>query len=585
MKRMYIVLLSLFIVGCAKEIDDKHVNHVNHQEEPIDYLHIISSFGYSTDDIVESDSLFLISGEVVVSKAQLKRIAETPETKLESYEDKIPTENHRIYLEYKDVNGAFLSVFNDAVREWNSLPNCNIVFYNPYDVELEPVGFNTHVNIFLSDDSFDISNNLNDRTYSFIKVSPMVFNPNNSSLAIDTNNTTWASLSMDQQKWAVVHALGLLVGLKPTEEYDSIMKGVSGLSSDEYGTYWSGFNKNDIRDLFEMYPLQLDSFDLASSQSVYQLDESYTFLPTIGSIKPVNDVTYSYSIETADSLACYECTHNDDDSISITFLASGTYSINCSVSYEGKVFATTTKAIAVEGDFNVNGPIKLNQFFDIAWGCGENETLTCAVNELLFGNNPNDVEIVQKSPSVFSICLKDYGKYVITLKKTISDEVGTRSFRKGITVEKYYRPDMIFPDFHGTTDNFDYRMKVFEIGYVCPESSEELSRMNVTSYNPSYNIKVMDGSKLKNRLYLQIYEKFYRIAFIPPAPVCKGPATCIDSPIDTTFMKGASTIIAMPEGRNGSLVLEPGWANYMGYYAAIIPRDKVTAFISVVTWE
>lgn len=128
-------------------------------------------------------------------------------------------------------------------------------------------------------------------------------------------------------------------------------------------------------------------------------------------------------------------------------------------------------------------------------------------------------------------------------------------------------------------------LSVFEIGYVCPESSEELSRMNVTSYNPSYNIKVMDGSKLKNRLYLQLYEKFYRIAFIPPAPVCKGLATCIDSPIDTTFMKGASTIIAMPEGRNGSLVLEPGWANYMGYYAAIIPRDKVTAFISVVTWE
>lgn len=51
------------------------------------------------------------------------------------------------------------------------------------------------------------------------------------------------------KKCAIVHALGLLVGLKPTDETDSIMY------NRYYTPNWSSFSDTDKSDLMSKYPL------------------------------------------------------------------------------------------------------------------------------------------------------------------------------------------------------------------------------------------------------------------------------------------------------------------------------------------
>jgi hypothetical protein len=132
---------------------------------------------------------------------------------------------------------------------------------------------------------------------------------------------------------------------------------------------------------------------------------------------------------------------------------------------------------------------------------------------------------------------------------------------------------MSFPDYFGTIDVFDYRQKVFEIGRECPEDVNDII---VTGSNPSYSVMVGNGGPLEERLYVKQYDKFYRDAFLPPLRVDRDVVTAISTGIGRTFLKGRSGIIHIPAGINGYIpVDEPGWLKYTGYYAIIIPEDRV----------
>lgn len=197
--------------------------------------------------------------------------------------------------------------------------------------------------------------------------------------------------------------------------------------------------------------------------------------------------------------------------------------------------------------------------------------MECTVSETIFGNNPSDYEVIKESSSKYSVKIKDYGNFVITFTKKNSN--GAVVDLKQMYIARFYRPVMSFPEYAGDEDDvLDYRLEVFEFGCPCPE---DMSEMIVTSVNPAYHIVVGDGTNLAERLYVRIYAKYYRSAFFPPNPVCRGPVTDINDSEDRIFSKGSSAILTMPQGKNGYIeVLGDGRIDYTGYYGVIIPKDE-----------
>lgn len=561
---LLLAILGLALISCQSElVETQQLENLNSSK--FDYYSIISSLGYSTDDIMENDSLFVISDVIVLHKKELRKLAEKPQTRITTYSNLLPLEKQHIKLDEYEIADANNSILlTRAAEEWNSVPNCNILFSHGTEYASEVF---YSMSVYISDDpSWGFSTN--DPQYSFIQVSPVVASSTSTgTLAINTSHSTWQSYSEDQKKWAIVHALGLLIGLKPTDETDSIMY------NRYYTPNWSSFSDTDKSELMSKYPLTVKSFDLDSSVSSYVSDIEYTFTPNIEYYKQFDNVTFDYEVQNLSSIVSHRLIQTSNNAAKISFYSAGTYTIKCRIRTSDIIFAEASKTIEVTSDTYLpqDGDITLNQPFNIRWNCEVGETLNCSIVENLFGNNPNDYVITKISSSEYTIKLCDYGYYTITLTKNNNN--GTVIDCKEIHIKRFYRPELSFPDFTGTLDDFDFRMDVFEIGFICPENT---ANMIVTSYNPSYNIVVGDGTILAERLYLKRYEKFYRNAFFPPEPVCKGPATDVNTLVELTFTKGSSAVIAMPEGRNGYFSITNGWLNYKGYYAVIIPEDNVT---------
>ena len=537
----------------------------------MDYLSIISSLGYSVDGVVENDSVLLVSDVIALRKKDLKNISDGM-TKVESDPIKLPLDRQYIKLNLYELDVRYESIFNEAVREWNSLPNCNVLFYNPNDPEFPEESTFYGTSIFISENPNYIFPT-NYPKFSFIQVSPIILSLSDAgTLTINTSNASWMQLYDDQKKWAIVHALGLLVGLLPTDEADSIMKPVNGLNANNHYSYWWGFSDNDKSDMMGMYPLIPEKFELLSEVTEYVTDVEYRFMPQVTVKKDYVDVTYEYSIESTNSIKSYNLTKNNDNTIDVKFYSAGTYVISCRIVSNDIIFAETSETISVSGDLIIpdNDDIRIGESFNIYWGCEEGANFKCYVKENIFGNNALDYSIVKTSPNEYSVKLSDYGYYVITIVKESAS--GAIIDTKELHIKRFYRPELSFPDFYGTEEVFDFRIGVFEIGYICPEN---MSRMTVTSANAPYDIYVGDGTELKNRLYLHRYDKYYRNAFIPPAPVCMGPAVDAYSIVELVYEKGDSGILTMPAGKNGNIAVADGWLRYQGYYAVIIPDDEV----------
>lgn len=553
----------LLLVSCYAEITDEQ-HRADETSNEVDYFSIISALGYESDNIIENDSLFVISNIIVLRKEDLRKLADLPPTKISSYPTLLELDKQHIQLcEYEVPDETNSQILTEAVKRWNSVPNCNILFSHGTEYSYEQF---YQMGVYISDNPSWIFNT-NDPTYQFIQVSPCVAHlQSTATLAINTRHSTWQSYSYDDKVKAMTHALGLLIGLKQNEETDSIMYNRMG------SPLWYSFSDTDKSDLMSMYPLTVKSFELSSTVSAYSSDIAYTFTPVINYYKQYTNVEFEYEVQNSSSIVSHKIVRSSNNSAKITFYSAGTYTIICRIRHEDIIFAETSKTVNVISDVCLpdDDSILINQPFSIRWSCSADETLRCSITENIFGNNASDYILNKISPSEYSIKLCDYGDYTIALTKVNS--AGQILDSKELHIRRLYRPKLSFPDFTGTLDEFDFRMDVFEVGFICPENT---ASMIVTSYNPPYNIVVGNGGTLVKRLYLKRFEKFYRNAFFPPEPVCKGPATDINNYVDLTFAKGSSGIIEMPEGRNGYFPKLEGWLNYQGYYAVIIPNDIV----------
>ena len=139
--------------------------------------------------------------------------------------------------------------------------------------------------------------------------------------------------------------------------------------------------------------------------------------------KEFENTEFEYDIVNTKAFESHTISVDFDGSAQIKFLAAGTYTVTCKIKSGNKVFAETSKTVTVSGDLILPDAddIGVNKSFSITWGCAAGETLECTVSETIFGNNPSDYEVIKESSSKYSVKIKDYGNFVITITKKNSN--------------------------------------------------------------------------------------------------------------------------------------------------------------------
>lgn len=562
-------------VSCVNEISLN--DHLEKGTENIDYVSIIERMGYQVDNVHELDSLIILSDILIFRKSDLETYDKYPETRLNSDKEKLELEEQRYAFTFMQNNDLITNEFCEAIEKWNEVPNCNILFHNPYGADQ---GFTSDgmlaANVYASDAlTFNSSNVVN---YGCIYVMPKIVKNNASvpMIAVDTDHYKWTALHSEQKTWAIAHAIGLMIRLKPTDEESSIMRPISGLTLNDQNDiiydYWSGFSDSDITDLVSWYPLKPESISLVhnGSSDTLEQDVAYHFYPMIDALKDYENVDYIYDVTSDHGIKSYTISTYGSGDANITFTAIGTYDVKLTIKKDDIELCSTSKRVNIRYGLAVVDSIAVRDTFIVAWSESLNDRLDISAEEMIFDKDDRNLFINRTDNNTFLLTLKEYGYYQIVMNLKDSNDNLIKS--KILHIKMFYRPEMYFPDYFGTLDVFDYRQKVFEVGRECPE---DVSDITFTGTNPAYTITVGDGGPLQERLYVLQYEKFYRDAFIPPYRVDRGPVAVLSSRRERKLTKGKSGIIQVPPGRNGYIhVPEPGWMTYQGYYAIVVPDDE-----------
>lgn len=208
---------------------------------------ILAAHGYDTIAIVDCDSFYLVESELIFKKSRLQELREQPEARL-NYKRRINPECYRIHLILYDNQYSNETIFKEAVAEWNKLSKCCLHFSTYFDTFLpknRPL-----IDVFFQDNANSMSSS------EFIRVAGVINGNVGNKIYINTKYKYWSELTKDQKKYALMHAIGHLVGLEHSSEYDtSIMQPEAGLATNK--NLWNGFSFEDkvlIPELYQLNP-------------------------------------------------------------------------------------------------------------------------------------------------------------------------------------------------------------------------------------------------------------------------------------------------------------------------------------------
>ena len=293
---IFVGLIAIF-QSCNKfdERLKQDINISTYQTDSIDYISIINKLGYNINEVEIFDSAFVISNCIYLTKKDLKNYISAPKTKV-TFDGILEEQDQHIYLSLWNDDITLLETYNNAIRAWNDLPDCNILFYNEYDPQFASDSFSKYVDFFITDQSPVIPTQA---TYKFLMITPIINNVS-PKIFINYKNSIWEALSETQKKWAIAHALGILIGLKTSDEPYSIMRSISGIQASDFGSYWSGFSAQDKESLSNKYILKTlnTQINISPNDSEFIANRIYRISPDIEFFKSYSrdELLYDYSI-------------------------------------------------------------------------------------------------------------------------------------------------------------------------------------------------------------------------------------------------------------------------------------------------
>jgi hypothetical protein len=248
----------------------------------------IRSLGWQTEGIVERENLYIVEGDVLLSKAYLDSLRRTPITRQARYEANGRTitggreDGIRVKISTQNIpDAAWRQAVRDAIDIWNDVPNCSVYFYK-IETEILP----HEVNVVMDDgpNSPDIAD-----------ATPPNFGTPGDKIRINPE-IAWYNTSHEQKVNILVHEFGHILGLghsdflntsyalchiegTPLTDAGSVM--VHNTAGQDRGdaSSWNGFTQGDLAAIQALYgtPIWSQSISgpgqwLSSSPSTYTLN-------------------------------------------------------------------------------------------------------------------------------------------------------------------------------------------------------------------------------------------------------------------------------------------------------------------------
>lgn len=558
----------------------------------------IESMGWTISEISDEGDYYVVNNELLFFKTDMITYRDETQTKLYGTPLAEKAQHMILHINYYKSQDE-LQPFIDAVNEWNSLDGCNIFF----DADIQSIDYDKSgwpvINVDVADSNvMTIDYNVLDLG---IGITPGTKYGPGHYMLVDTDNEEYLALSYENKKYAIMHALGHLIGLEDAEKSNNLIEGTSNNTNSIMASYsylqsvnknWSGFTFDDIKFLSQIYPLRIDEIILNAPEGVTYLSDLKQYMPYIftsscRAVKPVTDVEFEYEVVCPEGGFVTKKFINGTTA-QITFNTSGLYTV--------RTIAKSTTSILPETyiderNFRIIGEIiycpeslsevSLNEEFSIYWRCPDatnpsdpESEIEISGYESVFDKNSNNISF-RKSNDTTYVTIKDYGKYEITMKAVASDGTILKIYK--LNIEKYYRPN-----YRGmvsyVSDELGFTPPCFSIqGEVC---NDDMSKVKLEqTINNAYEILFMVSDKFPQRFCIHRYRKYRRLSgYARRMDVRELVDTTSYTPI--TFPKGTPPMyyVSVPclITDSETIGMDPDtYTRYICYYAYIFPKDKI----------
>lgn len=323
-----------------------------------------------------------------------------------------------IHSEYPYDEAA--NMFISAINEWNSLLECNLYLASYDDYKYSG---NTQdwpmVKVYMKPDvdESQIYNKANcDIKYGIVTDAPYTKGTLGYRIAVDTSDDSeYTALTSDMKKYALMHSIGHVIGLKEVRFGMSLSNLINGTSQStdtfmrsydelqEYEEEWKGFTEYDKSDLSRIYPVIVEEINLEGPDQSEMLNQykPYIFKSSCKSIKSTEKIHFTYEVVSL-SPQFYTSETLSDGSFKIVFNKPGMYKVRTIAHSDGCILPekyTDEKQYYVIGEkFTMPEEVKLNEEFNVFWRYPdptnpENPEATIEVTgiETLFDNNSDNI--------------------------------------------------------------------------------------------------------------------------------------------------------------------------------------------------
>lgn len=416
--------------------------------------------GYNTTNLTEYEDYYLIDSDMGFYKERLaEEIAQTAPRMV--FTSLLNKEHYRININFTPYEFTDSQIFNDAINEWNNINNCCLNFTSSNFNNGNPKRW--QVDLTIQPDPYGPGAYPN-----MIFVEAPTKGIPGTKIIINTNSKLWKKIDATQRKYAIMHAIGHLVGLGHYDffgnHYQNTVADPSTIMQDERGlnqnnTMWQGFTGHDINALVEMYHLEPATHKITCQPEITGSDKTKMVIGTEYTLTASYDYdwvfnpTYTYEVIRGKE---FVTTSVKDNSLKLKFTKGGSCKIRITANDalgekdpDGNAYTFDAEyhAYPDKPTFTYPSSIRMGEFctFKMALDNPEykNITYTYSVKEVLFDNNTaRSATIEQDGKGTARIRFNDYGKYYVTAKAVY----GGKSAEFTFLYTHLYRPEPeIFP--------------------------------------------------------------------------------------------------------------------------------------------
>ncbi|HIS21925.1 MAG TPA: hypothetical protein IAC09_00605 [Candidatus Cryptobacteroides intestinipullorum] len=537
MKRNLLLILAamacMFMACSVEELaDEKTLDESGLSKTEDAYtedMQLLADWGYDTTAVRVYDEYYLVSNEFIFYKNELMNCRSVPKTRINAESIRLAREQQQIHIDKYQMDAMSNSdmLLEEAISEWNSIDDCNIFFSTTASY---PGGTNAAIEV-TSTPTFAFGSAL-------VTVTPLTGNLNGR-ITINTGYYIWEYLDPSQRRYAIMHAIGHLIGLKDSDEFTShvtetnddkvntIMRPSDEITTANVGGYWSGLTRYDKEDLSKLYPLRpIDDLEYeiysvgdgketkVTGRTLYTGTDYRIKIKPFESVKPMEGISYGLTVDYTDGTGTDIEKASSEDTFDITFTDTGKCDITVILyGKDGKERGTSGEGLLgyeikeIEEELYYPSVVNVGNTYTIKWQYKHpaypDAHVEFSIGDIHYENGDyQNITVSKKNDWEANVTLNDYGKFRVDARlvdgpSDVKDKIfyfTKLNYKPSFTID----PDLVIWD--------------------CPQSIY-YATLNGFYPLPDESFDVPDGSEgptitfedqvLQDRVYLDYALKYY----------------------------------------------------------------------------